>query len=90
MNDAPTLAGATAIKLTPNGSETVFINGDHDTIAVPKESADYASRIRERGDAAETLVLPDASHFDKVAVSSPSWSLVEPVILKAAGVNAPR
>jgi acetyl esterase/lipase len=68
----------------------VFINGDHDTIAVPKESADYASRVRERGDAAETLLLPGASHFDEVAVTSPSWSLVEPVILKAVGVNALR
>ena len=68
----------------------MFINGDHDTIAIPKESADYVSRVRERGDAAETLLLPGASHFDEVAVTSPSWSLVEPVILKAVGVNAPR
>jgi pimeloyl-ACP methyl ester carboxylesterase len=68
----------------------VLINGDHDTVAVPKASADYAARIRERGDAAETLVLPGASHFDEVAVTSPSWSLVKPVILKALGVNAPR
>jgi acetyl esterase/lipase len=80
-------ADTTAIDLTPNGSETVFINGDHDTIATPKESADYASRVRERGDVAETLVLPGGSHFDEVAVTSPSWSLVETVILKALGIS---
>jgi acetyl esterase/lipase len=83
-------ADTAAIDLTPNGSATVFINGDHDTIAVPRESADYAARVRARGDAAETLLLPGASHFDEIAVTSPSWSLVEPVILKALGLGSPR
>ena len=80
-------ADTSPFALTPNGSATLFINGDHDTIAPPKPSADYAARVRERGDVAETLVLPDASHFDEVAVTSPSWALVEPAILKALGVH---
>jgi acetyl esterase/lipase len=83
-------ADTTAIELTPNGSETVFINGDHDVIAPPKDSADYAARVRKRGDAAETLVLPGGSHFDEVAVTSPAWSLVEPVILRALGLGSPK
>jgi len=83
-------ADTTPIELTLNGSVTVFINGDHDAIAVPEDSADYAARVRERGDAAETLVLPNASHFDEVAATSPSWSLVKPVILKALGLGSPR
>ena len=83
-------ADTTAIDLTPNGSETVFVNGDHDTIGTPKDSADYAARVRERGDAAQTVVLPGASHFDEVAVTSPAWSLVEPVILKAIGISSGR
>jgi acetyl esterase/lipase len=73
--------------LTPNGSATVFINGDHDTIVPPKLSADYAARLRERGDSAETLLLPGESHYDEVAITSPGWPLVERVILKAVGIH---
>ncbi|HEY5410745.1 MAG TPA: alpha/beta hydrolase [Caulobacteraceae bacterium] len=80
-------ADTNAFDLTPNGSETVFINGDHDEIVTPKESADYAARVRGRGDAAETLLLPGSSHFDEVAVTSPSWRLVERAILKALGMR---
>lgn len=83
-------ADTNAIDLAPNGSDTVFVNGDRDTIAVPKESADYAARVRERGDTARVLVLPDASHFDEVAVTSPSWSVLEPIILKAIGLGLAR
>ena len=71
--------------LTPNGAETVFINGDHDEIVTPRESAEYAARARQRGDVATTIVLPRASHFDEVAVTSPSWPRVEGAIVKALG-----
>ncbi len=80
-------ADTSPIALTPNGSDTLFINGDHDTILTPRESADYAAQVRERGDAADTLVLPDASHFDEVAVTSASWPRVEAAILKAVGIR---
>ena len=79
-------ADTNAFDLTPSGGETVFINGDHDEIVTPKESASYAAQVRQRGDAAETIVLPHASHFDEVAVTSPSWRLVGPAILKALGI----
>ena len=79
-------ADTNAFDLSPNGGETVFINGDHDEIVTPKDSASYAARVRQRGDAATTIVLPHASHFDEVAVTSPSWRLVGPAILKALGV----
>ena len=77
----------TGLALTPNGSRTVLINGDQDVNTTPAEAAAYAARVRARGDAAETLVLPAASHFDEVAVTSPGWALVEPVILQALGVR---
>ncbi len=73
--------------LTPNGSETVFINGDRDSIVPPGQTADDAARIRARGDGAQTIVLPKASHYDEVAVTSPSWPLVERAILKASGIR---
>ncbi len=65
-------ADTTAIELTRNGSETVCINRDLDTIATPTESAGYAARVRERGDVATKLLLPGGSHFDEVAITSPS------------------
>jgi acetyl esterase/lipase len=76
-------ADTTPAELMPNGSRTLFINGDLDVISPPGDSADYAARVRRAGDAAETLVLPNASHFDEVAVTSPAWRLVLPAILMA-------
>jgi acetyl esterase/lipase len=76
-------ADTNPLDLTPNGSATIFINGDHDTVVTPRQSAEDAAHVHERGDAVETLVLPGASHYDEIAVSSPSWALVEPAILKA-------
>ena len=81
-------ADTSPIALTPNGSDALFINGDHDGILKPQEAADYAAQVRVRGDAAHTLVLPDASHFDEVAVTSASWRLVEAAILAAVGRGA--
>ena len=73
--------------LTPNGAEIVLINGDHDEIGTPRESATYAERVRRRGDTATTMVLPAASHFDEVAATSPAWPRVEAAILNALGVR---
>ena len=80
-------ADTNPLDLTPSGSETTFINGDHDEIVTPADSADSAARMRARGDATQTIVLPAASHFDEVAVTSPSWRLVAPAILKALGIR---
>ncbi len=80
-------ADTNAFDLTPNGSVSVFINGDHDEIVTPRESADYAARVRQRGDVATTMVLPAASHFDEVAVTSRSWARVEAAILKMLGIG---
>ena len=62
--------------LMPNGSRTVLINGELDTVSPPRVAQDFAAHARAAGDAAEVLVLPGASHYDEVAASSPSWPLV--------------
>lgn len=80
-------ADTSPLELAPNGSDTLLVVGDHDTILKPAEAAAYASHARERGDAVETLVLPNASHFDEVAVTSPSWHLTEAAILKVLGIH---
>lgn len=79
-------ADTTPIELSPNGSHTVFINGELDNFASPQDARNYADRVRKRGDPAETVVLPGASHFDEVSTVSPSWPVVLAAIKKAAGV----
>jgi acetyl esterase/lipase len=78
-------ADTTPIELSPNGSHTVFINGELDNFASPKDARDYADRVRRRGDSAETVVLPGASHFDEVSTTSPYWRVVWGVIRRAVG-----
>lgn len=78
-------ADTNAAELMPNGSHTVLVNGELDTIAPPRAARDYAARARAAGDAAEVLVLPGASHYDEVAAASPSWPLVLGAIEAALG-----
>lgn len=80
-------ADTTPIELSPNGSHTVFINGEFDNFASPQEARDYADRVRKRGDSAETVALAGASHFDEVSIPSPSSPVVLGVIEKAAGLE---
>ncbi len=80
-------ADTTPIELSPNGSHTVFINGELDQIASPQDARDYADRVRRRGDSADNIVLPGASHFDEVSISSPSWGVELGAIRKAAGLE---
>lgn len=72
-----------AAELVPNGSRTVLITGELDTISPPRAAHDYAARARKAGDHAEVLILPGASHYDEIAASSASWKLVLPVIRAA-------
>ena len=73
-------------ELIPNGSKTVLVTGALDTISPPRAALDYATRARRAGDRADTVILPDASHFDEVAVASPSWKLILPLIRDALGM----
>jgi acetyl esterase/lipase len=72
-----------AADLMPNGSHTVLITGELDTVSPPRVAHDYAARARAAGDHASVVVLPGASHYDEVAASSPSFQLVLPIIRKA-------
>ena len=74
-----------AAELMPNGSRTVLVTGELDTISPPRAAHDYAARARKAGDQAEVLILPGASHYDEVAATSPAWKLVLPVIRAALG-----
>jgi acetyl esterase/lipase len=93
--DTPELAGlpsatrpdvysdTNAAELLPNGSHTILVTGELDTISPPRVAHDYAARARAAGDSAEVVILPGASHYDEVAASSPSWPLVAAAIERA-------
>jgi len=82
-------ADTSPAELVPNGSHTVLINGALDAVSPPQTAVDYAARVRKSGDKVETLVLPQASHFDEVSAASPAWALILPVIRRALGTSAP-
>lgn len=80
-------ADTNAAELVPNGSTTVLITGELDTISPPRAAHDFAARARAAGDRAEVLILPNASHYDEIAASSPAWKLILPAIEKALGLG---
>ncbi|MDB5949715.1 MAG: alpha/beta hydrolase [Massilia sp.] len=79
-------ADTNAAELMPNGSHTVLITGELDTVSPPRAAHDYAARARAAGDTASVIILPGASHYDEVAAGSPSFKLVLPAIRRALGL----
>lgn len=79
-------ADTNAAELVPNGSRTLLVTGELDTISPPRAAHDYARRAKAAGDRAEVLILPNASHYDEIAASSPAWKLILPAIRSALGM----
>jgi acetyl esterase/lipase len=74
-------------ELLPNGSHTVLINGALDTVSPPDTAFAYAARAQGAKDRVETLILPNASHFDEVSAASPAFAQILPVIRKSLGIH---
>jgi acetyl esterase/lipase len=72
--------------LMPNGSRTILITGELDTISPPRVAHDFAARARAAGDAADVVILPGASHYDEVAATSSAWPRVLRAIETALGM----
>ena len=81
------LVDTNAADLMPNGSRTWLVTGALDTISPPRVAHDYAARAAELGDVADVVILPEASHYDEVATSSPAWPTVLNVIEGALGLS---
>jgi acetyl esterase/lipase len=73
--------------MMPAGIRTVLVTGELDTVSPVRVAEDYARRARAAGDAADVVVLPNASHYDEVAATSPAWKLVYAEIRKALGLH---
>ena len=80
-------ADTNAAELMPNGSRTVLITGALDTVSPPRAAYAYAARAQAAGDHAQVVILPNASHYDEVAASSPAWKLILPAIERALDIK---
>nr|WP_052170578.1 alpha/beta hydrolase [Massilia sp. JS1662] len=74
--------------LMPNGSRTILVTGELDTISPPRVAHDFAARARAAGDSADVVILPGASHYDEVAATSAAWPRVLRAIESALGLDA--
>ncbi|WP_377703115.1 alpha/beta hydrolase [Pseudoduganella sp. UC29_71] len=82
-------ADTSPAELLPSGVRTVLVTGELDDVSPVRVAQDYARRAQAAGDAAEVVVLPNASHYDEVAATSPAWKLVYAEIRKALAGDAP-
>jgi len=82
-------ADTSPAEMLPSGVRTVLIHGEFDTVSPVRAGHDYARRAIAAGDAAEVILLPGGSHYDEVAATSPSWSIVSAQIRKALGIGQP-
>ena len=82
-------ADTNAAELMPNGSHTILVTGELDTISPPRVAHDYAARAQAAGDRAEVVILPGASHYDEVAATSPAWPQVLGAIERALAQSKP-
>jgi len=76
-------ADTNAAELLPNGTHTILVTGELDTISPPRVAHDYARRAQAAGDSAEVVILPGASHYDEVAATSFAWPQVLAAIERA-------
>jgi len=76
-------ADTNAAELMPNGTHTILVTGERDTISPPRVAHDYAKRAVAAGDSAEVVILPGASHYDEVAATSFAWPQVLGAIERA-------
>ena len=76
-----------AAELIPNGSRTLLVTGELDSVSPPRAAHDYAARARAAGDHAEVHILPGAGHYDEIAATAPAWKRILPLIERALGMR---
>ena len=74
-------------ELLPSSSHTVLVNGALDSVSPPDTAVAYAARAQRLNETVETLVLPNASHYDEVSAQSPAFALILPLIQKSLGIQ---
>lgn len=68
--------------LLPFGMPQLMITGVYDSYLPPYMALWWRIAATRKGDPAEVRVIPDAGHFDVVAVQTPAWPVVRDAILE--------
>lgn len=79
---ADPFADTSPAELLPLGARVVMICGAFDHVMPPSTGVAFAQRLRERGDSAEAIEIPNAGHFDVVIPTTAAWRAVVEVLAR--------
>lgn len=80
-------AHASPAELLPLGTRQVLIVGAHDRVMPARARDAYVAAAIAAGDMAESIVVPEAGHFEVIAPTAPAWSIVREKILQLLDVR---
>ena len=69
-------ADTSPAELLPTGTRVVMISGAFDHVMPPFTGRAFVAKLREAGDSAEVIALPDAGHYDVVIPTTAAWKQV--------------
>lgn len=73
----------------PLRTPQTLINGDADKIIPTHFAADYAAKMRAKGDKVTVRIVPGQGHVELIAPGTPAWSAATRAIDRAFGSKAP-
>ncbi len=71
--------------LAPLGVPQTLVNGDADRIIPTQFAADYAAKMRAKGDRVTVRIVPGQGHVDLIAPGTPAWAMAVDAIERALG-----
>ena len=73
-------ADTSPAELLPTGAKVVMVHGVYDSVMPPYTGRAYAQQVRQAGDRADVVIIPDAGHFDLVIPTTRAWKAVTEVL----------
>jgi acetyl esterase/lipase len=73
-------ADTSPAELLPTGVKVVMVHGVYDSVMPPYTGLAYAAKVRQAGDKAEVVSIPDAGHFDLVIPSTHAWKEIVAIL----------
>ncbi len=75
------------VQLLPLGARQMILVGEHDS-DILQEARQYTEAAAQHGDQVQLLVVPEAGHFEVVAVRSAAWRMVCGALQQLAAAGA--
>ncbi|MDB5436826.1 MAG: alpha/beta hydrolase, partial [Phenylobacterium sp.] len=73
-------ADTSPAELLPTGAKVVMVHGVFDSVMPPYTGLAYAAKVRQAGDKAEVVAIPDAGHFDLVIPTTRAWKEIVAIL----------